>query len=88
MVLNIIYFKYNNKDLWSNEWKTIKQHSEIGHRITIATPQLEHIAEYILSHHERWDGAGYPKASFFGRALRYILSSVIASKASAMERNP
>ena len=60
MVLSIIYFKYNNKDLWSNEWKTMKQHSEIGHRITIATPQLEHIAEYILYHHERWDGAGYP----------------------------
>jgi len=38
----------------------MKQHSEIGHRITIATPQLEHIAEYILYHHERWDGAGYP----------------------------
>ncbi|HBV67987.1 MAG TPA: GGDEF domain-containing protein, partial [Clostridiales bacterium] len=22
---------------------------------------LKHIAEYILYHHERWDGAGYPK---------------------------
>jgi HD-GYP domain-containing protein (c-di-GMP phosphodiesterase class II) len=26
----------------------------------MATPQLEHLAEYILNHHERWDGKGYP----------------------------
>ncbi len=42
------------------EWKVMRQHPEIGHRIATATPQLEHIAEYILCHHERWDGKGYP----------------------------
>ena len=40
----------------------MKQHPEIGYRIAVSTPQLEHIAEYILYHHERWDGRGYPKA--------------------------
>lgn len=42
------------------EWIIMKQHPEIGHRIASATPQLEHIADYILCHHERWDGKGYP----------------------------
>lgn len=46
--------------LTSEEWKQMKRHPEIGHRIAMSTPELEHIAEYILCHHERWDGTGYP----------------------------
>ena len=26
----------------------------------MATPELQPIANYILRHHERWDGKGYP----------------------------
>lgn len=48
--------------LTEDEWAIMKQHPEIGHRIAMATPQLEHIAEYILCHHERWEGTGYPNA--------------------------
>jgi diguanylate cyclase (GGDEF)-like protein/PAS domain S-box-containing protein len=43
------------------EWKIMRQHSEIGYRIAVSMPQLKHIAEYILYHHERWDGTGYPE---------------------------
>lgn len=46
--------------LTEREWVIMKQHPEIGHRIAMSTPQLEHIADYILHHHERWDGTGYP----------------------------
>lgn len=46
--------------LTESEWVIMKQHPEIGHRIAMSTPQLEHIADYILYHHERWDGTGYP----------------------------
>ncbi len=42
------------------EWRIMKKHPEIGYRITMSSPELEHIAQYILSHHERWDGKGYP----------------------------
>ncbi|MDI6825265.1 MAG: HD domain-containing phosphohydrolase, partial [Bacillota bacterium] len=31
-----------------------------GHRIARATPELASVADYILHHHERWDGTGYP----------------------------
>ncbi len=39
----------------------MKRHSEIGYRIAQNTPELSVVADYILSHHERWDGTGYPR---------------------------
>ena len=47
--------------LTDTEWIQMKRHPEIGYRIAISSPELSHIAEYILSHHERWDGKGYPR---------------------------
>ena len=46
--------------LSEEDWKVMKQHPYLGRNIAMSTPQLEHIADYILHHHERWDGAGYP----------------------------
>ncbi|MEA4814296.1 MAG: PAS domain S-box protein [Oscillospiraceae bacterium] len=43
------------------EWEEMKRHSEIGYRIAQSTPELSMVAELILSHHERWDGTGYPR---------------------------
>ncbi len=42
------------------EWREIKKHSEAGYRIAQASFELSQIATYILYHHERWDGKGYP----------------------------
>jgi HD-GYP domain-containing protein (c-di-GMP phosphodiesterase class II) len=53
--------------LSDEEWREIKKHPEIGFRIAQSSPELVHIAEYILSHHERWDGKGYPKVSKKGK---------------------
>ena len=44
-----------------DEWAIMKKHPEIGYRIAMTSPDLESIADYILSHHERWDGKGYPQ---------------------------
>ena len=43
------------------EWVEMRKHPEIGYRIAMSTPELSPIADYILCHHERWDGAGYPQ---------------------------
>jgi diguanylate cyclase (GGDEF)-like protein/PAS domain S-box-containing protein len=43
------------------EWIEMKKHPEIGFRIAQATPELKKVAKYILYHHERFDGNGYPK---------------------------
>lgn len=47
--------------LTAEEWMEMKKHPEIGYRIASSTPELASVAEYILSHHERWDGQGYPR---------------------------
>ena len=44
-----------------HEWSEIKKHPETGYHILLASPEYAEIAEDILSHHERWDGKGYPR---------------------------
>lgn len=52
----------NKEDkLTNDEWKEIRRHPEIGYRILSSVNDLSEIAEYVLSHHERWDGKGYPR---------------------------
>jgi diguanylate cyclase (GGDEF)-like protein/PAS domain S-box-containing protein len=46
--------------LTPEEWAVMRTHPEIGHRILMVSPELRNIAEYVLNHHERWDGRGYP----------------------------
>lgn len=47
--------------LTGDEFQVIKKHPEIGYRIAQTVPELLTIADYILAHHERWDGKGYPR---------------------------
>jgi len=47
--------------LTDEEWQIMRKHPEIGHRIALASPDLVAVADGILSHHERFDGAGYPR---------------------------
>ena len=42
------------------EREEMRRHSEIGYRIALSSVDLLHIAEWILRHHEWWDGSGYP----------------------------
>lgn len=43
------------------EWNEIKRHPEIGYRILSSVNDMAELAEFVLAHHERWDGKGYPK---------------------------
>lgn len=47
--------------LTESEWVEMRKHPEMGYRIAMSTPELTPIANYILCHHERWDGSGYPR---------------------------
>ena len=47
--------------LIDEEWKEIKRHPEIGYRLLSSLNEMSDIAEYVLAHHESWDGKGYPK---------------------------
>lgn len=43
------------------EYEEIKKHPEIGYRLLSSIKDMENVSKYILSHHERWDGKGYPR---------------------------
>ncbi len=43
-----------------NEWEKVKEHSRTGYKIALSSEEFSAVAEEILAHHERWDGAGYP----------------------------
>lgn len=47
--------------LSDEEWEIIRKHPEIGARIISASDEYSVIAEDILSHHERFEGKGYPR---------------------------
>ena len=46
--------------LTPEEFEHVQQHVIIGSQILAPLPHLEHIIPMVRSHHERWDGTGYP----------------------------
>jgi two-component system, cell cycle response regulator len=46
--------------LTRREWALMRTHTEIGARIIGAAPSLVAVAALVRSHHERFDGGGYP----------------------------
>jgi putative two-component system response regulator len=56
-----ILFKPGKLD--EEEWKVIRTHCEIGHKIIgdHTSSLLKTAASIALTHHERWDGTGYPQ---------------------------
>jgi len=55
---DLILFK--TSPLSHDEFEEMKRHSEIGFRIAQSSPDLIPISDWILKHHEYWDGSGYP----------------------------
>ena len=53
------------------ELEKIHTHSEVGYRIMKSIPELSSIADLILSHHEKWDGSGYPRGTK-GKRIPYL----------------
>lgn len=48
-------------ELSESESQQIKRHPEIGYRILNTIDEMKDLAHFILYHHERYDGKGYPK---------------------------
>jgi diguanylate cyclase (GGDEF)-like protein/PAS domain S-box-containing protein len=47
--------------LTSEEWVIMKNHTINGYQILKSADKYSNLADYALTHHERWDGKGYPK---------------------------
>jgi len=46
--------------LTDEEWQEMRRHAEIGAHILSEVDDYAEVARIVRSHHERWDGAGYP----------------------------
>jgi diguanylate cyclase (GGDEF)-like protein len=46
-------------ELTTAEWLVVRRHPEIGYRM-LESLGVAPVAEWVLHHHERWDGSGYP----------------------------
>lgn len=61
--------------LTQKEYMEIKKHPEASYHILKSADVYTSLAEYVLSHHERWDGNGYPRGlageniPFIGRII-------------------
>jgi HD-GYP domain-containing protein (c-di-GMP phosphodiesterase class II) len=42
------------------EWTEMRKHTVLGHELLIGLPGLREATAVVRSHHERWDGRGYP----------------------------
>lgn len=49
------------RSLVKDEWREVERHSEIGYRILSSVNEFSEIAEFVLEHHEKLDGTGYPR---------------------------
>ncbi len=48
--------------LTAEEWVEMRRHPEIGHWILNSVESLKSASEIALTHHERYDGQGYPRS--------------------------
>jgi diguanylate cyclase (GGDEF)-like protein len=73
--------------LTAEEFEVLKRHPRLGELIVGALPGMENILDIVRSHHERWDGQGYPEA-LAGEAIPLLGRLVaLADAFSAMTTN-
>jgi len=75
------------------DWEAIKSHPRLGANIVGNIPDLAPCVGFILYHHERWDGTGYPeglkgKAIPFGARLLAVADAFAAMTSARPYRDP
>lgn len=50
---------YESRKLTADEWEAVRRHPKIGYKV-LKKDGNGHLADGAGSHHERWDGGGYP----------------------------
>jgi len=69
-------------ELNESEWSEMRRHPEVGYRILNTVEEMSEMAKFVLYHHERWDGSGYPKGL---RGMQIPLQSRIISIADSYD---
>ncbi|HAE41783.1 MAG TPA: response regulator-like protein [Clostridiales bacterium] len=75
--------------LTSVERIDIERHPEIGWRLLSSTNEFSDLAQFVIHHHEKWDGSGYPNG-LEGEAIQLearIIAVAEAYEAMTSSRN-
>jgi len=72
----------------SSEWEVMRQHVQFGETIVRGISQISDAIEPVATHHERYDGAGYPRGLKGNEIplLGRILAAVDAYSAMTLDR--
>jgi hypothetical protein len=73
---------FKTEPLTDEEWQVVRRHTEFGRDMLMTASSLRDIVEIPYSHHEWWDGSGYPLGL---RAERIPLSARIFSVVDAWD---
>jgi len=68
--------------LTEKEYDAVKRHSDVGYQILKSVVEYLPVSEYVLYHHEKWDGTGYPEGL---KQFEIPLESRIIAVADAFE---
>ncbi|MGC8666785.1 MAG: HD domain-containing phosphohydrolase [Chthonomonadales bacterium] len=71
--------------LTPEEYEIVKMHSVVSANLVFGLPHLEEIRSALLSHHERWDGKGYPQG-LAGEQIPYFARILAVADAFAAMR--
>lgn len=66
--------------LTEHEWATMRRHPEVGVRLLSRIVRSAEALAIVLSHHERWDGTGYPHG-LVGREIPFSARIVVVADA-------
>ncbi len=75
------------KSLNAIEYKLIKEHVKVGHKLLVHIPMFKDLAEIVYSHHERYDGKGYPRGLKADEILPLSRVMIVADAFDAMTTN-
>lgn len=65
----------------------IRMHSSLGHALLANVPGLDGARDLVLSHHEYWDGTGYPEGRRGTEIPRHARLFVVVDSYEAMVRH-
>ncbi len=77
----------NPKALNDIEYKLIQEHVTISYKLLKDIPMFKPFAEVVYSHHERYDGAGYPRSLKGDEIVPLARIMIVADAFDAMTTN-
>lgn len=77
----------NPKALNELEYKLIQEHVKVGYKLLDSIPMFKRLAPIVESHHERYDGTGYPRGLKGEEINEFSRIMIVADAFDAMTTN-